>query len=56
MMNLGGMRILAGYDGSPTFDIYRLEMKIDTRLPVSASLEIHLKMMMLLNDGLEGKF
>ena len=55
-MDLGGMRILAGYGGSPTFDIYRLEMKIDTRLPVSASLEIHLKMMMRLNDGLEGKF
>ena len=32
MMDLEGMRLLAGYDGWPTFDIYKLEMKIDPRV------------------------
>lgn len=29
MMDLEGLRLLAGDDGSLTFDIYSLEMKID---------------------------
>ena len=29
MMNLEGMRLLAGDDGSLTFDIYSVEMNID---------------------------
>lgn len=29
MMDLEGMRLLAGDDGSLTFDIYSVEMKVD---------------------------
>ena len=48
-MDLEGLRLLAAYDGSPTFDIYNLEMKIDPRVLV-------LRMMMMLNDVLGGMF
>lgn len=47
-MDLEGMRLLAGCDGLPTFDIYRLEMKIDPRVLISR--------MMMMNDVLGGMF
>ena len=48
-MDLEGLRLHAAYDGSPTFDIYNLEMKIDPSVLI-------LRMMMMLNDVLGGMF
>ena len=48
-MDLEGLRLLAAYDGTPTFDIYNLELKTDPR-------GLILKMMMMLNDVLGEMF